>query len=211
MNQPPREPPNPPATLSPATLASPRLRLRPWRPEDRAPFAALNADPRVMEWLPGVLDRAQSDQLADRIEAHFATHGYGFWAVELPGEAPFIGFVGLGVPRFTAAFMPAVEIGWRLAAAHWGRGYATEAARLALAHGFAPRASGGLGLVAVVSYTAPRNERSRAVMERLGMRRDPAEDFDHPLLEEGHKLRRHVLYRLAAEEVSAGHGRGERI
>ena len=173
--------------------AGDRVRLRRWREADRAPFAALNADPRVMEFFPSRPDRRQSDALVDRFEAHFAEHGFGLWAVELPGVAPFIGFVGLAVPGFTAHFTPCVEVGWRLARDHWGKGYATEAARQVLAHGF-----GRLGLPAVVSFTAVANRRSRAVMERLGMQHDAAEDFDHPAIDAGHPLRRHVLYRLSA-------------
>ncbi len=173
-------------------LETPRLRLRLWRPEDRAAFAALNADPRVVEFLPGPLSRAESDAVADRIAAHFAEHGFGLWAVEIPGVASFAGFIGLARPRFTAPFTPCVEIGWRLAAEHWGRGYATEGARAALAFGLER-----LGLAEIVSLTVPENQRSRRVMEKLGLTRDPAEDFDHPLLPEGHLLRRHVLYRAA--------------
>jgi RimJ/RimL family protein N-acetyltransferase len=174
-------------------IAGGRVCLRRWRDADRAPFAALNADPRVMEFFPNRADRHESDALVDHIEAHFAEHGFGPWAVEVPGVAPFVGFVGLAVPRFKAHFTPCVEIGWRLAFDHWGQGYATEAARLALAHGFGP-----LALPAVVSFTAVTNRRSRSVMERLGMRYDPGDDFDHPTLPEGHPLRRHVLYRLDA-------------
>jgi RimJ/RimL family protein N-acetyltransferase len=112
--------------------------------------------------------------------------------VEVRGGAAFAGFVGLSVPRFEAHFAPCVEIGWRLAAQHWGHGYATEGARAALAFGF-----GTLGLEEIVAFTAPRNVRSRRVMEKIGMTYDPADDFDHPLLPEGHPLRRHVLYRIA--------------
>ena len=173
------------------TLSNGRLVLRPWRDADRAPFAAMNADARVMQFFPKRLSRVESDALFDTIQAHVAAHGFGLWAVEAPG-APFIGFTGLAVPRFSAAFTPCVEIGWRLAAAHWGKGHATEAARLALAYGFE---TAGLG--EIVSFTTVANLRSRAVMERLGMRRD-ADDFDHPSLPDGHPLRRHVLYRLAA-------------
>jgi RimJ/RimL family protein N-acetyltransferase len=151
----------------------------------------MNADPRVMEFFIKRLDRAGSDAMVDRIREHFAVHGFGLWAVEVPGVAPFIGFTGLEVPRFEAPFMPCVEIGWRLAFEHWGRGYATEAARLALDYGF-----GTLGLPEILATTTVTNRRSRAVMERLGMHRDPADDFDHPLAPEGHPLRRHVLYRL---------------
>lgn len=175
----------------PPTVSTERLRLRPWRDDDLEPFAALNADAAVMEFMPACLERSDSDALAARIRAHFERHGFGAWAVEVPGNAPFIGFVGLSVPAFEAHFTPCVEIGWRLAREHWGRGYATEAAQAALAHGFGP-----LGLGEIVSFTVPANLRSRAVMERLGMRRDPAEDFEHPALPEGHRLRCHVLYRL---------------
>ncbi|TWB82383.1 ribosomal-protein-alanine N-acetyltransferase [Nitrospirillum amazonense] len=171
------------------TLKTARLLLRPWLPTDRDAFAALADDPRVMEFLTP-LDRAGSDALVDRVQAHFVQHGFGYWAVEVPGVASFIGFVGLGTVGFEAAFTPAVEIGWRLASAHWGRGYATEAAR-AVMHAAFTR----FDLPEVVALTVPANRRSRAVMERLGMAHDPAEDFDHPRLAEGHPLRRHVLYR----------------
>ena len=169
-----------------------RLQLRRWCPSDLAPFAALNADPRVMRYFPTTLSRAESDAFAERIEAHFAEHGFGLWAVEVPELAPFIGFVGLSVPRFEAPFTPCVEIGWRLAAEHWGRGYAPEAARAALAFGFDT-----LGLREILSFTSVVNEPSRRVMEKLGMTHDPSDDFDHPALPEGDALRRHVLYRLS--------------
>ena len=170
-----------------------RLRLRRWRPEDRVAFAALNADARVMEHFPKCLDRAESDAMADRIEAHFAQHGFGPWAVEVKDGAPFVGYIGLAVPRFDAPFMPAVEIGWRLAFDAWGRGFATEGAKAVLTHALAD-----LHLPGLVSYTAPSNWRSIRVMERIGLVRDPRDDFDHPLVPEGHPLRRHVLYRTAA-------------
>lgn len=172
------------------TLHTPRLVLRPWRDADDDAFAAMFADPRVMEFLPAA-SRADIDAFIQRIKAHFAEHGFGWWAVEVPGVAPFIGYVGLTVPRFEAPFMPAIEIGWRLASAHWGKGYATEGAKAALEFGFSQ-----LGFDEIVSFTVPANTRSRRVMERLGMTHDPAEDFDHPRLPEGHALRRHVLYRL---------------
>jgi len=179
------------------TLSSPRLRLRPWREADRAPFAALNADPGVMEFFVGPLDRRESDAMVDGIEKHFCEYGFGLWAIEVPGVAPFIGFAGLSHKKFAAPFTPCVEVGWRLALAHWGQGYATEAAQLALAHGF-----GTCALAEIVSYTSVTNFRSRAVMERLGMRRNPADDFDHPLLPENHPLQRHVLYRLDSHSWS---------
>jgi len=177
------------------TLRTPRLLLRPWRDADLPAYAALNADPQVVEFLPGALSREESDASVGRIRAHFEQHGFGFWAVEVPGSADFIGFVGLAVPRFTAPFTPCVEVGWRLARAHWGHGYATEAAQAALRFGFE-----SLGLGEIVSFTVPGNRRSRRVMERLGMHRKPEEDFDHPMLPEGHPLRRHVLYRLSRAE-----------
>lgn len=172
-------------------LRSRRLLLRRWRPADREPFAALNADPVVMAFMPAALSRAESDALAQRIEAHFETHGFGLWALEVVGGAPFIGFAGLNAVDFQAPFAPAIEIGWRLDAAFWGRGYATEAAAKAAAYAFGVR-----GLSELVSFTVPANRRSIAVMERLGMTHDAADDFDHPGLPEGHALRRHVLYRL---------------
>ena len=176
------------------TLSGGRVRLRGWRDEDREAFAAMNSDARVMEYFVSRLCRAESDTMVDRIVAHFGRHGFGFWALEVPDAAPFVGFVGLGIPRFSAHFTPCVEVGWRLAFAYWGRGYPTEAARLALGHAF-----GTLALPEIVSYTAAANHRSRAVMARLGMRRDPADDFDYPTIPQGHPLRRHVLYRLGAE------------
>ncbi len=172
-------------------LRSDRLLLRPWRDDDREPFAAMGQDPAVMEYLLGPMDRAASDAMVGRIQAHMAEHGFGWWAVELPGACPFIGFVGLAHVTFEAPFTPAVEVGWRLAQAHWGRGYATEAARLAIGHGFQR-----LGLSEIVAFTVPANRRSQAVMARLGMTRDPADDFDHPRVPDGHPLKRHVLYRI---------------
>jgi RimJ/RimL family protein N-acetyltransferase len=172
-------------------LRTPRLILRRWRPADRAPFAAMNADPAVMAHLPAPLTSAESDALADAIVAHHAARGFGLWALEIPDVAPFAGFVGLSVPSFTAPFTPCVEIGWRVAAAYWRHGFATEAGRAVLVHAW-----DAIGLDEVVSFTTSGNERSLAVMTRLGMRYDPAGDFDHPRLAVGHPLRRHVLYRV---------------
>jgi ribosomal-protein-alanine N-acetyltransferase len=177
-------------------LATERLRLRRWRPEDREPFAVLNADARVAEFLQAPLSRAESDALIERIEAHLEQHGFGLWAVEIPGVAPLAGFVGLSVPRFETHFTPCVEVGWRLAPACWGGGYATEAARAALVFGFDE-----VGLDEIVSFTVPANARSRRVMEKLGMSHRPEDDFDHPALPAGHPLRRHVLYRLARADA----------
>ncbi len=150
----------------------------------------MNADPVVMEHFPELLSRGQSDELVERIKVGFAENGFGLWALEVRATGEFIGFAGLAVPDFEAHFMPAVEIGWRLARSAWGNGYATEAALAALALGFDE-----VGLAEIVSFTAPANRRSRAVMERLGMSRDPRDDFDHPGLPAGHPLRPHVLYR----------------
>jgi RimJ/RimL family protein N-acetyltransferase len=175
----------------PISLTTARLCLRPWRPEDLPHFAALNADPRVREHFPMVLTSEASDRQAAAIGEHFRKHGFGFWAVEAVGVADFVGFVGLSIPTFAAHFTPCVEIGWRLAFEHWGRGYATEAARAAVDCGFRR-----LGLEEIVAFTVPANWRSIRVMEELGMRRSPAEDFDHPHLPPDHPLRRHVLYRL---------------
>ncbi len=177
-----------------AELSTPRLRLRAWRPSDLEPFAALNADPVVMEFMPNVLSRAESDAGAARIGEHFKRHGFGLWAVEVPGVAEFAGFVGLSVPAFEARFTPCIEVGWRLAREHWGHGYATEGARAALDFAFVQ-----LKLDEVVSFTVPANRRSRAVMERLGMTHSANDDFEHPNLAPGHPLRRHVLYRLRRE------------
>jgi len=173
------------------TLDTPRLLLRPWREADLPAFAEMNSDPRVMEFMPKVLTREESDAMVRRNAEHVATHGFGKWAVEIKAGAPFIGFVGLTVPAFEARFTPCVEIGWRLAAEHWGNGYATEAARAVLDF-----ALDRAGLEEVVSFTVPANLRSLRVMERVGMIRSPADDFDHPNLPPGNRLRRHVLYRL---------------
>src|SRR3954454_21697910 len=170
-----------------ATLSGSRVCLRRWRDEDRGAFAAMNSDARVMEFFRSRLSRVDSDAMVDRIEMHFSEHGFGLWAIELPGVAPFIGFAGLAWARFSAHFTPCVEVGWCLAFEHWGHGYATEAARSALGYGF-----GTLALPEIVSFTSAANHRARAVMERLGMRHDAADDFDYPTMPEGHPLRPHV-------------------
>jgi RimJ/RimL family protein N-acetyltransferase len=175
-------------------LRTERLIMRQWRPSDRVPFAQLNADPRVMEFFPAVLTPAQSDETIARVEKHWRQHGFGVYAVECIADRRFAGFIGLIVPAFEAPFTPCVEIGWRLAVDFWGQGFATEGARAVVQHAF-----DGLGLDSLVSMTVPANLRSRRVMEKLGMTRDPADDFDHPKLPQGHPLRRHVLYRLRKE------------
>ncbi|HSF98396.1 MAG TPA: GNAT family N-acetyltransferase [Ornithinibacter sp.] len=174
----------------PATRFTERLVLRQWREDDREPFAQLNADPEVMRYFPAPLDRGQSDAMVDRMHDLIEERGWGLWAVERRDTGAFVGFTGLAVPRHPLPFLPCVEVGWRLARQAWGRGFATEAAREALRVGF-----DDLGLAEVVSFTAVSNTPSRAVMERLGMVRDMAEDFDHPALAVGDPLRRHVLYR----------------
>jgi ribosomal-protein-alanine N-acetyltransferase len=174
------------------------LRLRRWTDDDLVPFAAMNADARVMEHFPKVLTREESDAVGARIRAHFDANGYGLWAVDVLGGAPFAGFVGLHDPGAELLGVPCVEVGWRLAHACWGKGYATEAAREALRFGF-----DALGLDEIVSMTVPANVRSRRVMETIGMIRDEAGDFDHPRIPEGHPLRRHVLYRMTRPETAA--------
>ncbi|MGA7925319.1 MAG: GNAT family N-acetyltransferase [Candidatus Sulfotelmatobacter sp.] len=177
--------------MPPTCISTERLVLRQWRDSDREAFAHMNADPRVMEFMPSVLSTEESDALADRIEAHFRQHGFGLCAVERRQDGSFIGFIGLSVPTFVAPFTPCVEIGWRLAADYWGQGLATEGAKAVVRHGFET-----IGLGELVSFTVPANTRSCRVMEKLGMSHNAADDFDHPRLPEQHPLRRHVLYRL---------------
>ena len=172
------------------TLRTERLILRRWREDDRGPFAALNVDPAVMEFFVNPLTRAESDDFVDRIEAHFDEHGWGLWAVEVAATGEFTGFVGLWRPNWDPSL---VEVGWRLAKQHWGYGYAPEAAIAAVDDGF-----NRLGLREIVSFTSTDNFKSQRVMQKIGMTRDPADDFDHPNIPEGHPLRRHVLYRISA-------------
>ena len=179
-----------------------RLILRKWRASDRAPFARMNCDPLVMEHFPALLSQEESGALVDRAEAHWEQHGFGPWAAELCESHEFIGYVSLFIPQFEAAFTPCVEIGWRLAREHWGKGLATEGARALLRHGFEI-----LKLPEVVSFTVPGNLRSVRVMEKLCMSRNPLEDFDHPSIPEGHPLQRHVLYRLIREDWKAMNSR----
>lgn len=176
-----------------------RLVLRDWTDDDLEPFAELNSDPEVMRYFRAPLNRTQSDAFAERIRAGLRENGWGLWAVEVIGGAPFIGFVGLIWQVFEAHFTPAVEVGWRLARPAWGHGYAPEAARAALEVAF-----GRVGLDEVVSITTVTNLPSRRVMEKIGMSRDPADDFEYPNLEEGHPLRPHVLYRIARPDRMAG-------
>lgn len=148
----------------------------------------MNADPSVTGYLPGPLSREDSDDMVSRINAQFDQYGFGFWAVEICNVAPFAGFIGLAVPSFTTHFPPCVEIAWRLGAEHWGHGYATEGAQAVLAFGFDV-----LELQEIVSFTVPGNTRSRGVMERIGMTCKPADEFDHPMLPDGHPLRHHAV------------------
>lgn len=182
------------ALIEPETA---RLKLRQWRATDRGPFAALNADPRVMECFPAPLARAASDAMADRCQTLIAERGWGFWAVEERAGGRFIGFVGLNVPSADLPFSPCVEIGWRLARPFWGQGLATEAAAAALHVGFEH-----LDLAGIVAFTATGNTRSRAVMTRLGM--EPSADtFLHPAVPADSPLREHCLYRLSRESWRA--------
>ncbi|WP_336922396.1 GNAT family N-acetyltransferase [Aquipuribacter sp. SD81] len=175
-----------------------RLVLRGFTDADREPFAALNADPAVMEHFPEPYGQARSDAFVDRILRRWLERGYGLWALERRDTGAFIGYTGLWPAEFEAPFTPAVEVGWRLAREHWGHGFASEAARESLRFGFTE-----VGLAEVVSFTATPNERSWRVMERIGLRRVVDGDFDHPGVPEGHRLRRHVLYRLTREQWKA--------
>ncbi len=179
-------------------LQTDRLVLRFWKEEDLDLFAKLNRDPRVMKYFPAPLSKAESDQMVKRMQSRLKERGWGFWAVSETRTQNFIGFIGLNpIEQSTLPvhFAPATEIGWRLAFDYWGKGYATEGAKAALKYGFQ-----ALRLNEFVSFTATQNKRSRRVMERIGMQHDPADDFDHPKLPEGHPLRRHVLYRISAKE-----------
>ena len=184
-----------------AELRTARLLLRQWRGSDREPFAALNADPAVMEHFPAPLEREQSDALVAREQERIDERGWGLWAVEVTSSGTFIGFVGLAEQDLGFEWTPAVEIGWRLANHAWGHGYATEAASAALAHGFEV-----VGLDEIVSFTATTNTPSQAVMRRIGLQLHPASPFDHPRIEPGHRLEEHVLYHLTAADWRAGGG-----
>lgn len=180
------------------TLTTPRLRMRAWRDADRTAFAAMSADPEVMAYLRPMPTRVASDAWIDRQHAHQAAHGFCFWASELRETGEFVGAIGLVHVRYDAHFTPAVEVGWRVARRFWGRGYAPEAATAALRFGF-----GTLGLREIVAVTTPRNANSQRVMVKLGMTRDAADDFDHPLVPEEDPLRRHVLFRMRGDRLPA--------
>jgi 3-dehydroquinate dehydratase/shikimate dehydrogenase len=176
------------------TLRTERLVLRPWRDSDHAPFAAINADPKAMEYFPKTSTREESDIWVDRIVARMEQQGFGLWAVEAFGVADFIGFIGLN-PAEAVLGRPVLEVGWRLAVPHWGHGYATEGGRASLAHAFDV-----LGRDEVVSFATAGNQRSRHVMEKLGLVRRPEDDFDHPGVPPSWSGRRHVLYRITREQ-----------
>ncbi len=178
-------------------LETTRLHLRQWTEADKQPFARLNADRRVMEFFPDTLSRSQSDAMAKRLANAIATRGWGLWAVEIKNKQCFIGFVGLNIPSVELPFQPCVEVGWRLGYSHWGQGYATEAAKAAIAFGFET-----LELEKIVSFTALSNKRSEAVMKKLGMRRHP-KTFMHPSVPKGHELREHCLYELLRTDWNA--------
>jgi RimJ/RimL family protein N-acetyltransferase len=168
-------------------IETPRLRLRCWSEDDFEPLAAMCADPRVMEFSPSIFSREETEALWRRIQEHFARFGFGPWAMEVDGK--FAGSLGLNWIRFEAQFTPCVEIGYRLRPDFWDRGLATEGGQAALRYGFE-----SLGLREIVAFTIPANRRSRRVMEKLGL--VFSEEFDHPLIAEGHTMRRHVLYRI---------------
>lgn len=180
-------------------LLTPRLRLRNWLAEDLPAFAAMNADARVMQFFPDTLNAQQSDALSGRIQAHIDEFGFGQWVLELHQQPGMIGVLGLQHVYFDTAFTPAIEIGWRLLPAYWHQGLACEAAQAALTFAFEQ-----LDLPQVLAFTVPANLPSQALMQRLGMQRDPTEDFLHPLLPKDHPLRPHVLYRLNRERWLEG-------
>lgn len=181
--------------MTPITLTTNRLIMRPWTADDIAPFAAMSADPQVMELFPKTLSAQESAAQAQNFMREFETLGYGRWVLELPGVAPFIGITGLNPVPYETPFTPAHEMAWRLARPFWGHGYVTEAAKATMAFAFTH-----LKLDEIVAFTVPANRRSQAVMQRLGMTRNPADDFDHPRLPEGDRLRRHVLYRIRRDQ-----------
>jgi len=181
-------------------LETERLRLRTWRDDDVTPMTAISSDPRVMAHFPALQGRDVTSRMIGRLDAHFQRHGYSLFATEETATGRFIGFVGLLRAEFPAPFTPATEIGWRLGHAHWGNGYATEAAAALLRMAF-----DRFRLDEVVSFTVPANRRSRWVMEKIGLRHDPADDFDHPLVPRGSPLRRHVLYRISREGYASEH------
>lgn len=173
------------------SLLSPRVLLRPWKPEDAEAFSQLNADPEVMHYFPSILNRSESNAILKKMQIHFDKHGFGFWAAEHRVTGDFLGFIGLNIPNFEAHFTPCVEIGWRLPRRYWNQGLASEGALLCLEFAFK-----NLKLEEVVAFTSSQNTASRRVMEKIGMHHNPKDDFEHPQLTPGHPLRAHVLYRI---------------
>jgi RimJ/RimL family protein N-acetyltransferase len=182
----------------PTILRTRRLILRQWKESDLLPFARMNADQRVMEFMLGKMTKEETRQSIEGIKKHFDAHGFGRWAVEIADSGKFIGFVGISIPPYTLPFSPCVEVAWRICPEEWGRGYAPEAAKEALRDGFER-----VGLEEIVSFTTLTNLKSRRVMEKLGMQHCPDQNFDHPMVPEGHSLRRHVLYRMGKADWSA--------
>ncbi len=182
----------------PTILRTRRLILRRWKESDLLPFARMNADERVMEFMLGKMTKEETCQSIEGIKKHFDAHGFGRWAVEIADSGKFIGFVGISIPPYTLPFSPCVEVAWRICPEEWGRGYAPEAAKEALREGFER-----VELEEIVSFTTLTNLKSRRVMEKLGMQHSPDQNFDHPMVPEGHSLRRHVLYRMGKADWSA--------
>lgn len=173
------------------TIETERLTLRQWMEEDKAPFAALNACPETMQYFPNTFSEEESNAFVEKTMKVLDDKGYGLFAVENFETEEFLGFVGLNEPTFDAPFTPCIEIGWRLHKDHWGKGYATEAAKAVLALAFER-----LNLTEIVSFTSPLNTPSVKVMEKIGMTRDESGDFDHPNIEDGSPLKKHILYRI---------------
>ena len=180
-------------------IQTPRLLLRPWRETDRATNAAMLADPQVGYWLGATQTAEEANAGVDRAIAHLAAHGFGLLAIERKADGAFLGAAGLVTLREGHPLDPGVEIGWRLVRAAWGGGHASEAARALLEDGFTR-----LGLEEIIAFTAHSNLRSQAVMERLGMERQAARDFEHPSLAEDHPLRPHVVYSARRSTPAAG-------
>ena len=176
-------------------LETERLILRRWKEADIEPFFKITSDPEVRRYYPNVLTINETKSLVTRIESHFVKESFGLWALELKSTGEFIGYTGLSKPTFEAHFMPCVEIGWQIARRYWGQGYAPEAANKALEDGFVR-----IGLDEIVSFTTVSNDKSIRVMEKLGMHRNPKDDYLHPFLPEGHPLKPHVLFRLKKTE-----------
>jgi 3-dehydroquinate dehydratase/shikimate dehydrogenase len=172
-------------------LETARLRLCDWREADREPFITMNGDPLVMRHFLSTLTARETAAMIERNRVHFERHGFGLWAAEIRATGEFAGFIGLAVPTFEAHFTPCVEVGWRLAPRFWNQGLATEGAAEVLRFAFED-----LQLVEIVSFTSTVNLASQRVMQKIGMRRNPADDFDHPRIPTEHPLCRHVLYRV---------------